>query len=67
MTHPRGFWRGRMRLTLAALLAVVGVAPATVGAQATPNEKGPNVSITEYTLPTPGSLPGGIVAGPDGG
>jgi virginiamycin B lyase len=47
------------------LVAVVACAPATAGAQATPDESIPEVSITEYALPTPNSLPGGIVFGPD--
>jgi len=52
-------------LSLATLLAIVLVTPANVGAQNTPNESAPEVSITEYAIPTPGSLPGGIVVGPD--
>jgi virginiamycin B lyase len=55
-------WRGHTAwLVLAGLLAALGLAPAPVGAHTAPE-----ATITEYPLPTPDSLPGGIVVGPDG-
>ena len=44
------------------LVLLAGLPPATLLAQTS----GPQVSITEYPLPTPDSAPGGITVGPDG-
>jgi len=56
-------WRGHTAwLVLAGFLMALGLAPSSVGADPT----APEMTITEYVLPTPSSLPGGIVLGPDG-